>query len=181
MPANTCTPMTRPGVGESCDGIVSFCKTGLYCDHQSTHKCLPLGKLGESCSAQGNDGCVQPLVCVGTPSTCQAPGRAGASCANETPGCDASLKCSQKGQCEPITWVDPGQPCDGALSWCRRGYCPQNGFGGAAMSICPPIIADGVSCGATDTCESSSLCFNMSADAGVATGTCNPASAFECR
>jgi hypothetical protein len=183
-PDYQCFALTESGAGEPCDnGLTLVCKPGLYCNGKSK-QCVPLGKLGDPCTGLGAAGCVTPLYCAGSPSTCRAPGPAGTPCNDPAVGsfgCSTGLACATSGDCEPVSWGEPGDPCDGILQLCRRGSCPTSAITGAPMpGACPTIIADGLPCTDTDTCDTYSECVSGLSVARATTGTCEPRSDVIC-
>jgi hypothetical protein len=184
MPDYRCVAVVEADAGQSCDdGVTVLCKPGLYCGRSK--QCVLLGKLGEPCFGLGPVGCVAPLYCGGSPSTCHAPGPAGTSCSEPAIGnwgCAAGLACAASGDCEPIIWAERGQTCDGVLRLCRRGSCPTSAItGGPIVSNCPSIVADGIPCTDKSACDSFSECVNDVAHGVATTGVCQPRSTVVCR
>ena len=94
----------------------------------------------------------------------------------------SGLACSTAGECEPIIWADPGEACDGVLTYCRQGSCPTDPITGWPMpGTCPDIITDGMPCNDTDSCDANAECVNAKAKVGATTGVCTPRTTVDCR
>jgi hypothetical protein len=177
--------VTYGALGASCDGTASLCVPGLSCNTQ-TGQCggIP-ANVGDPCS---NSVCALPLLCGGTPPTCQQP-EAGSCLAGQL--CPGGFVCEDTvpGVCVPITWVMPGEPCGAFPSQCLVGSCDY-GFGpqspplaDGGVPTCPIVIPNGQPCGgngANATCGTYSACFN-SKSALSGTGVCTPIDGNVCR
>ena len=186
-PAYRCAAIVQGDIGATCDDLALLCKAGLYCGYVTNaaaprKECFPLGKLGERCMGSGAVGCVTPLRCVGTRQTCQAPAPEGGACTNSfaTRECATGFGCDN-GVCKPITWAEPGEPCDGSSKLCRLATCPRPTFQGAPPSTCPSVIADGMPCTAGDVCDGDSHCVNEGTQGPVTTGVCKSLSSVMCK
>jgi hypothetical protein len=152
-----CAAVTFVDVGGSCNSTSLRCNAGLYCD-SATRKCAAPGGAGTPCSNAIGQACSPPLVCAGTPLTCQNAIAEGGACQVDSQ-CASGLGCSTAThQCAAITWADGGQPC-GATIRCKVGSCPS--AGGTTSATCPAIIPDGSACNnttAAGTCDVFSQC-----------------------
>ena len=211
----TRVPLVEGDVGESCDDLSQSCKTGLYCSAQAGH-CEKLGTEGAPCgqgsSAPGNvGGCAPPLSCVNEDGnfTCRT-GGTGAFCLMDSNcaqglGCipgpcvgpTARIGCAPSGTCGSVTWLGPGEPCDGYGRRCLVGSCNADlpnpaTDGGLPSGVCPSIVPDGQPCtiqgvgltqGYGPTCDSFSECFLAAqrASSTITAGTCTLVDSVTCR
>ena len=213
-PEHTCVALSEGAEGEPCDDFGQRCKLGLYCS-ASTSKCEALRGEGASCAVGGSlpgyaGGCAPPLSCTGLPgaATCTT-GKAGAFCLWDSNcvrglGCvpgpcggpTARIGCAPSGTCQPITFVGPGDVCDGYARRCRVGGCNVDmaalpADGGVPTGVCPPIVPDGKACtivggGRTawygPDCDAFSECFDPTGPAGRlgAQGSCTLVDSVRC-
>jgi len=184
-----CAAVTYGALGSNCVGPGSLCGPGLFCDTQAG-QCVGIpANVGDPCS--NLVGCAGPLICRGTPPTCQTPTSLGGPCSADQ-GCPVGFVCEQMtapGACIAITWVRPGEPCGAFPRQCLVGSCDY-GFGpqspplaDGGVPTCPIVIPNGQPCsgnGGNATCGTYSACFN-SKSALSGTGVCTPIDGNVCR
>jgi hypothetical protein len=153
-----CVANVYAGAGASCNpNIGALCNPGLYCDPY-TNQCTATGGEGDACLGYVfDDTCTLPLVCpaaVGSHSTCQPPGGAGAHC-NQGTDCMFGLACDSLAEaCAPVTWVNLGETCNDHIM-CIDGYCLPPAAG---LRTCMPFVPDGQSCTHDTTCDAFAVC-----------------------
>lgn len=133
---NTCRKVNRNGRGQSCDGVLDFCKVGLACRPTSGgngRQCAVFGDAGDPCV---DSACKPGLYCKNGGSgtgTCRPTVAEGKNC--ERGGCKGMLYCVA-GTC--IDRARPGARCNQKL--CEKGvrctYYDNNNVCGGISSRC---------------------------------------------
>jgi hypothetical protein len=184
-PGYQCTAVVVGALGSTCDHLTALCEPGAYC--RQSHECTLLGGVGAPCNGTATNGCKQPYVCDEASRTCQPPGTAGAGCVHSGDrGCAVGFGCTWDGQCEPIEWSKPGEPCDDARR-CLVGSCGSTSYligpPGPESGVCPVVIPDGQACEPAKggTCDSTSACVDPAGTPGARKGVCKPLSSVVCR
>lgn len=138
--------------GEPCSGLFSDCEAPLYCGRENNgeRRCRSAPQPGELCNAPG----------------------AGLACDY------GNATCNDDGVCEWLTFVDPGEACDGdrlCRGLCGQGLCrpflelgdlcvPGSGPCAGALGlcgfdgVCRPRPKDGEPCQGYDSCERGVVC-----------------------
>jgi hypothetical protein len=174
--ASVCVAVTYGALGAKCDGGGSLCGPGLFCDTQAG-QCVSIpANVGNPCNS--SVGCAPPLVCRGSPATCQQPAVDGSCSADQD--CSAGFVCetnTSPSQCQAITLLMPGEPCGAVATQCAVGSCP---FASSGAPTCPTVVPDGQPCGGNATCDTYSACFNPKTPVS-GTGVCTPIDGDVCR
>jgi hypothetical protein len=136
------------GEGATCSAD-AFCNTKTHCDvaneNATSGKCLPNANEGAACD--DTRACRTGLVCLSK--KCSARPKEGEAC-GKVDDCADGLACNQT--CKPVTYVGPGDACDG-VNRCSRGRCvqpvkqDQNGqTTPAGQATCIDPLPDGNTC-----------------------------------